>query len=211
MKQTFWINQIHFSMKKIPLLLIALCLIGHVCSAQEQDYARQWHLGYGPKTLCGIPSGHTNPAGNVAYDNGEMVFDASLWNPLSRISIGPQLSLFGTYLIPHPDDPGGSLLKFGLGVRLGVDAQIHLLLNHESSGQRWDLTLNTSLCLQYTKFIPIDYIVSISLMATWYPFAQWGVYLDAGLNTILWGQWKYFNPFPLYANSILRLGISHRF
>ena len=120
MKQTFWINQIHFSMKKIPLLLIALCLIGHVCSAQEQDYARQWHLGYGPKTLCGIPSGHTNPAGNVAYDYGEMVFDASLWNPLSRISIGPQLSLFGTYLIPHPDDPGGSLLKFGLGVCLGV-------------------------------------------------------------------------------------------
>ncbi|MBQ8703316.1 MAG: hypothetical protein IJ524_02945 [Bacteroidales bacterium] len=198
-------------MKKNLLIVVALCLIISFCSAQGQDYVREWRIGYGPQTLCGIPSGHTNPAGTVAYDFGELVLDASLWNPLDRVSIGPQMSLFGTYLIPHPDDPNGSLFKFGLGARLGLEAQIHLLPNHVSATQRWNLTLNTALCLQYTRFLPIDYTVGITLKAIWYPFEQWGIYFEAGLNTILWGQWRYFNPLPLNSNSILRFGVSHRF
>lgn len=198
-------------MKKYLLTIIALCFMANFCLAQEQDFAKQWRIGFGPKTLCGIPSEHTNPRGTIVYDHGELMLGITCWNPLSRISIEPFFSLFGSYLIPHPDDPDGSLFRFGLGAQLGLEAHFHLLPNHESLSQRWDLALNTSIYAQYTKFIPIDYLFGISLSATWYVTPQWGFFLESGVNGFFWGRWEYFDPRPARSNSILRLGVSHRF
>ena len=51
---------------------INICFMTNVCLAQEQDFAKQWRIGFGPKILSGIPSEHTNPRGTLAYDYGEM-------------------------------------------------------------------------------------------------------------------------------------------
>ena len=198
-------------MKNKLLTIIALCFMTNVCLAQEQDFAKQWRIGFGPKILSGIPSEHTNPRGTLAYDYGEMTGGITLWNPSSRISVGTYLSLFGTYLLTHPDGPENGFCEFALGGQLGLEAQFHLLPDHESSSQRWDLTLNTSLCVQYTKFIPIDYLFGLSLSATWYFTPQWGLFLESGVNGFFWGRWEYFDPRPGRSNSILRLGVSHRF
>lgn len=194
-------------MKKSLLTAIVLLFSASIAMTQSTDMARRWSLGLGAKTLCGIPSAHTNADGLVAYDYGEAVLDFSLWNPTNRISLGAYLSVFGTELIPGP----GETLEFCLGSQAGLGAHLHLLPNYGEGPQPWDWALNATVGAQITKFLPLDFVVGLSLSVTWYPFELWGFSLETGVNTIIGGGWEYFNPTPGQSNSILRIGVSHRF
>ena len=191
-------------MKKYLLTITALLITASSCLAQEDDLTRRWSLSFGPKTMCGIASAHTLADADVVYDYGELALDFSLWNISNRIDLGPYATVFGCQLLPHPS----GVLEFGLGAQLGVGGHFHLLSDHMSPSNRWDLALNASLGAQLTKFLPVDFVAGISLSAIWYPVEKWGIMLETGLNGILGGNWEHFS---LPSNSILRLGVSHRF
>ena len=193
-------------MKKTTLLLFALLIAAGSSLAQERDLEKQFGVSYGIRR-GEIPSAYTNPDGMVIYtfEGSNLTFDATLWNISERLDAGLYTTIFGCYLYPDDHDP----LDFSLGAQLGIEGHFHLLSNHTSPYKRWDLKLNASVGAQYCKFLPIDFSYGLSMSAIYYPHPQWGISLETGITGFLHG--RFFRSIPTENNSILRLGVSHRF
>ena len=193
-------------MKKLVFLLFSMFFATDFIQAQECSFGKQFGASFGIRR-GEIPSAYTNADGIVFYtfEGLNLNFDASLWSLSNRLDIGPYLSLFGSLLWTDIS----SAMVISPGTQFGVKGHFHLLANHQSPSTDWDLTLNAMLGAQYCRYLPFDFGYGVSFSSIFYPHPHWGILFEIGIEGFLYG--RFFRPIPTENNSILRLGVSHRF